>query len=204
MVSFEQSVDAIVQHRRANPSLVSRFKLATDYNSVANELEAFTAARLGLPVGVPDPKAQARPSASFDGRAAVAGSNQPPAWFRQIRTGTKTLADWLGHSGIPVPQAQAEQRAAICADCPVNQKGDWTALFTKPAANLIRRQLEERKQLNLSTPHDDKLGVCMACGCPLRLKAHVPLRYILEHQPADVEAKLDPRCWIQKEKFSAQ
>ncbi len=42
-VSFSAAVKLIIAHRKANPSL----PLATDYDSVANELEQRTLARLG-------------------------------------------------------------------------------------------------------------------------------------------------------------
>lgn len=142
------------------------------------------------------------PSGRGVAAANASQPSKPPGWFAelsQIATGVKTLADWLGTDGKPVAAELSEGRAVICAACPMNKGGDWLSMFTVPAANLIRRQLEQRKDLKLSTSQDEKLGVCDACGCPLRLKVHVPLEYIKAHMPPDVSAALDPKCWILKE-----
>ena len=92
----------------------------------------------------------------------------------------------------------ADSRAAICATCPRNDGGDFTAYFTKPIADRIRTQLEIRGDLQLRTSHDEKLTVCSACDCPLKLKVWVPIEHIMLHTADDVRAKLDPRCWILK------
>jgi len=97
-----------------------------------------------------------------------------------------------------VEQTLADSRAAICADCPKNDGGDFTAYFTEPIANKIRTQLEIRGDLQLRTPSDEKLTVCSACDCPLKLKVWVPLDHILAHTSPEVKTKLDPRCWILK------
>lgn len=47
--TFDQTVDLIRKHRMANPAIVQKHGLPTDFNSVALELEAFTRTRLGLP-----------------------------------------------------------------------------------------------------------------------------------------------------------
>lgn len=211
MVSFEQSVNAIVDHRRANPDISRRFQLTTDWSVVAHELESYTRLRLGIPLSEsspldPGPKTSAPPFPRGGAVVTADGGNQtsaPPSWFGRLSTGIKTLGEWLGDKGIPVPDAQAVTRADRCVDCPQNKPGDLLSFFTKPAARLIQRQVEERQLLKLSTPSDPQLGVCDACGCPLKLKVHVPLEYILKHQPVGVERRLDARCWILAEKGSS-
>lgn len=46
--TFSQAVERIQRHRLANPAIVKQHGLATDFNSVAAELEAFTRTRLGM------------------------------------------------------------------------------------------------------------------------------------------------------------
>jgi len=101
---------------------------------------------------------------------------------------------------MPVAGDVAEKRAGICATCPQNEKGDWLSWFTKPAQELIRRQLSVRKDLDFSTTHDKELEACAACACPLKLKVHVPLKHITDHLSDETRGKLDSRCWILNEK----
>lgn len=200
MVGFDASVKAIVQHRLANKAITIKHNLSTDPGTVANELERYTRLRLGIPDD-PPPTSFFQPGRSpspSGGQDAAAGAN----WFRRIvrqGAGVSTLADWLGTDGVPVAAELAEQRAAICSDCPQNKQGDLLAFFTKPVADLLRRQLEERRQLNLSTSRDAQLNVCDACGCPLKLKVHVPLNFIRKHMRQQEMGLLDPRCWILRE-----
>lgn len=205
MVGFDASVKAIIKHREANKALTTQFNLSTDYDEVADELEAFNRRRVGLPA--PPAPSFFQPGRSGPvGEAAAAGTN----WYRRIvRTGTgmATLADWLGTDGKPVDPALAEQRAATCAGdpadpktkCPQNQSGDLISFFVKPVAELLRRQLAERDNLGLKTGRDGQLGVCDACGCPLKLKVHVPLSFIKKHIKEPEWKQLDPRCWILRE-----
>lgn len=199
MVGFKASVDAIIKHRLANPAITAKHSLATDPYAVAEELKTFTRLRLGMP---PPPSSffqWGRSPSRQDGAVAAAGTS---GFFRKITrvgTGITTLADWLGSDGTPVANTLAEQRAGICAGCPQNSDQDLLSIFTKPAADLIRRQLEERKQLKLETTNDAKLGICLACGCPTRLKVHVPLKFIKAHMKEPEASQLDARCWIKKE-----
>lgn len=204
MVGFKASVDAIIKHRLANPAITAKHSLATDPYAVAEELKTFTRLRLGMPPPASSFFQWGRSPSRQDGAVAAAGSG----FFRKITrvgTGITTLADWLGSDGTPVANTLAEQRAGICAGtddkskCPLNNKGDLLSIFTKPAADLIRRQIEEKKKMNLRTTKDSELGTCDACGCPLELKVHVPLKFIKTHMKEPEASQLDPRCWIKKE-----
>lgn len=220
--SFALLVREVVKLRRANPGLSKQYALSTDVDAVSAEVEEFVAARCkaagydgfitdGGP-NAPFPQApQQWQHLQSGGNAAGAGQpSKPPSWFRslgQVGTGLRTLADWLGSEGKPVANELSSSRAGTCSNidgtgkmCPKNLSGDLTSFFTKPASELIRRQLSERNDLKLTTPYDDKLGVCDACGCPLKLKVHCPVEFILAHIPKGGEADLDPRCWILKEK----
>jgi len=192
--SFKTIVDAVIQHRRVNPFLTKKHNWSLDYDEVSREVDAYNAA-ICVAHGWMDyvvetggavlPKATARP--------------QPSRSVRNAAGGGKLLLDWLGDEGKPVSAELAEQRAVTCTDCPQNGKGDWTALFTKPASELIRRQLSLKHDLTLATPWDDLLGVCMACSCPLKLKVWAPMDHIERRMPEDVKALLDKRCWVLSE-----
>ena len=197
MVGFDASVKAIRQHRLANPAITAKHGLATDPVAIANELETYTRRRLGIPD--PEPSFFWSRRSNSQNEAGVAAGVSLTRRIAQVGTGIATLADWIGEGGSPVDAALAENRAAICVQCPKNMAGDLFSLFTRPVANLLQKQLEERKQLNLSTSHDAALNICDACGCPLKLKVHVPLRFIKEHIKDPERSKHDEQCWILKE-----
>jgi hypothetical protein len=111
--------------------------------------------------------------------------------------GVKSLAEWT-IDGEVVPAEIAASRAAVCASCPVNLPGGLSDWFTETAANLIQRQFEVRQSRELQTPFDSKLGLCDACGCPLKLKVFAPMRIIDKYLTATVREKLDKNCWILK------
>lgn len=93
----------------------------------------------------------------------------------------------------------AESRAGICSDCPQNSPKTWKDFFNVSAQAFMQGQLEKKNEMKLETSIDDKLGVCQACLCPMKLKVWTPLKHILAKMPADVKPRLDPRCWILKE-----
>ena len=118
--------------------------------------------------------------------------------LRALSAGTALLLEWEGENFPTVPPTESATRAAICADCPKNGLGDLTRWFTVFASESIRKRIEGAQKLGLNTPADDKLGICDACLCPLKLKVHVPLENIKRHTTAKARADFDPRCWILK------
>ncbi len=98
----------------------------------------------------------------------------------------------------------AAQRAEVCAKCPKNEQGDLTSWFTIPAANFLAQRLAQFKGLNLTTPSDEKLNVCVACSCPLKPAVHFPLAVKLRHMNAETKGRLDSGCWILAEEKKMQ
>lgn len=192
---FEGMVAQVQARRAANP----RFGLTTDANSIRQEVDAHNALRM-LSIrnaesyvtveGGASPNRVAPRSPSWAG--AVGG-------VKKVTAGMGALKDWLGAGGVPVPHEKAVSRAAVCVVCPQNQPGDILAMFTQPVAERIKQQLAIKNDMNLNTTYDDKLEVCQACACPLKLKVHTPLEHITAHLPAEVRGKLDPKCWITSE-----
>lgn len=200
--SFNSLVAQVCAHRMASPELKAKYPTMPE--AVAEEMDEYNAAicaRFGWvnyidqQGGAPPPKSPAL-AAEDQKQAGVAAGRVVKIW-----SGVRTLDDWLD-SGEPAVAAElSEKRASRCAVCPLNGQGDFTKWFTKPAAEAIRRQLSKVSERNLKTSHDEKLIVCEACLCPLKLKVHTPFKFIKSHiSPGVVEdLKKAPNCWILEE-----
>lgn len=198
--TFQQTVDQIIQHRLKNQSITRRHKLSTNWSEVANELENFTRRRLGLAEESP-PKWEPTQLSSEPPAAVGVVEGFLASTGRRLKaavTGIKVYIDTFGETGRPVEIAEAERRAAICAGCPKNEKGDWKSFFTEEAAAHIMGVFSILRDLDLKTSQDEKLGVCSACLCPLKQKVHVKLEHVLRHTNEETKARLDPSCWVTK------
>jgi hypothetical protein len=193
--SWEQLINAVIEARVANPVQRDKHKWATDVESVASEVDRYNTANL-LSLGhtkyiVGDDGARPSPILS------------PPSSLRRsvgnAVAGSEVLVEWLASDAEAVPLNQSEQRAGICAACPENQSGDLLSFFTQPVSEAIRAALNLRSSWKLSTIVDSQLGVCQACGCPLKLKVHVPIDFIRKRLDQETMARLHSACWIPKE-----
>ena len=111
----------------------------------------------------------------------------------------KILTDWLGDGGLPVPSKQAESRADVCLSCSFHKPDRWWETAKEKIADVIKLHLETKNQMKISVPQEEKLGMCRACGCCVRLKAHVPIEHIQAHTSKEQKAKYPPWCWVLKE-----
>lgn len=93
----------------------------------------------------------------------------------------RVLDDWLGAGGLPVPQEQANHRAAICLECPENREPGWWDRVANEIASAIRRTLSMKNDLKYSVNSEEKLGMCRKCGCCIALKVHAPIEHIKDH-----------------------
>lgn len=194
-MSFDSTVQSIIAHRRANP----RFNLPTDYETVATELDAYTSARLQgvkggeqwLVVGAPNaPFAEARQRVV----AAAAGVNK---YVRNTSAGIGLYLSWIG--GRPVKREQAIARGEVCLGCPKHVDGNIGQRFNQEAAKEIMAIFGVLKDLQMTTPLDDRLKICDACDCPMKAKVWPDLKTIKKHLRPDAEAALWENCWIRKE-----
>jgi hypothetical protein len=207
--TFDQTVQLIIKHRKANPAITAKFALATNPEKVAWELEMFTRKRLGIPEDAPVPF-PGGPSSLPGGVAAAAGDRRGALWgIKRAAAGTAVVLDWLMSGGKPVAQDLANKRAAICASadnwvdekgqaqtrCRNNVEGAW---FTTSAAEIIRATLSARSDLKLQTPYDDKLKSCDVCKCLMALKCWTPMGFILNHTKPDIFIEYPDWCWIKK------
>lgn len=194
--SFDVVVRALIDHRKANPALAKKNQWSLDYDTVANEVDAYNAAICqahgwtqfitGDP-SLPFPRTR---SPLLSRLESAAGS------VNRVAAGVRTLLDWLGAGGKPVDALEAENRAAICVTCPLNKPGNILSYFTQPVAKEISLQLEMKNKLSLSTSKDASLHICTGCDCPLKLKVFVPMEHILKFTTEETKKRLDARCWI--------
>lgn len=206
--SFNALVDAVVAMRKANPALVAKHNWSVEWNTVADEVDAYNAAiceRMGWTDFINQPGAGAPPTPKFKALQPLAEKqlSAVAAKVKKVWQGVKTINDWIESSAAAVPPEQAQRRADTCVACPLNGQGGLEEWFTKPAAAAIKLQMEKLGQRQLVTTVDEKLNVCSACLCPLRLKVHAPLEFISPHLGDDTRALLDPKCWITAEESTA-
>ena len=203
--SFSTIVQEVIAHRRGNPQLMTKFGKSIDQSTVENEVDAFIAnvcQQMGFSGYItgnesapPAPKSSAL-SAAEASQLAAAGAKVKMIW-----AGIKTLAEWLDSGTPAVAPELSESRAATCAACPLNGSGDLGQWFVTPTANAIKKQVERLQERKLTTSNDEKLNICTACLCPLKLKVHAPIEIIKNHS---VDSALDkmrtaPACWVIKE-----
>jgi len=182
-ITLDQAAELVQKHRLQNP----QFNLPVSFQAVRTEILNYNRQRLGLP------PSDAPPKSIPQHRSVAAGAVDHVG---KTAAGIRLVVDWLGSGLVPVPKAEAEQRAAICVTCPQNQTGDlWQRLDAK-AADGLKRLISIKADMTLETTQDAKLKTCVACDCDLKLKVWAPMKHILENTTPEVMAQLDPRCWI--------
>jgi hypothetical protein len=191
-VSFDSVVNALIAHRKGNPWLTQQNGWSVDFETVANEVETYNV-KLCQQMGWTD-------FIMEGGAASAPPFHRPlPHKLKNVAAGVETLVEWIDDGAEAVNIGLATTRAAVCAACPKNGKGDFTRWFTVPVSEAIRSELNRRREMKLETVHDEKINVCEACLCPLKLKIHMPIDRIRNRLPAESLAALDPSCWIPKE-----
>jgi hypothetical protein len=196
MASFDTVVRMLVSHRLANPYLVKKHNWPTDYDTVAIQVEEYCAA-LCLSNGWKDFVA-ATPGGAPQSAAPFIPNRSLQLSANRVVVGASTIAEMMGAEG-PVGQEVAERRAAVCAGCRLNDRGDWTRFFTVPAAAAVRSMMSFFGGLKLTTQVDEQLHVCTACACPVKLKVWARLAHILKHMPKTDYDALANECWIKAE-----
>jgi hypothetical protein len=201
--SFDVISQGLLAVIKANPALAQKNAWPTTLPAVEDWVDLFNAtvcSRMGwedyilTDVGGNLPKSPAPPhqAQSLSGLAAAA------AKVKALVSGAKTLMEWVESNDPAVDSSLATARALTCSQCPKNERGDWTDWFTVPTAELIRRMVAKAEARKLTTPSDDRLHCCTACYCPMKLKVHVPIEWILKRQtPEEVtRLKQGKNCWV--------
>lgn len=198
--SFQGIVDALINHRRSQPYLMQQHRWSIDPSQVANEVDAFNAAiceRMGWKNYITAPPAEP-PTPRFRAISAPAQSQLSAAAekVKKVWQGVKSLNDWIDSGDSEVSKELSEKRAAVCLQCPMNGTEAAGQLFTKPLSEVVQKQFERLAGRKLSTSLDEKLGVCQACLCPMKLVVHIPLKHKLAHLGDETKKALHASCWV--------
>lgn len=199
--TFDKQVANIVAMRKQNPQL----NLPTDPPTVAAELEAYTEARWAKTyskAGMVKFRVETQEDKKKESRFTRSLRHPLSAAAGLAGIDIRSLEEWLGAGGVPVGQAVADQRAAVCAPCPANKKAGWRELLTVPAAIALKAYLEAKYRMKLATPMDADLGSCSACHCVLELKTWQPIEFIKENTREEVfeaHRKANANCWVLSE-----
>lgn len=197
--SFDYLVSSVLRVVLANPKVAKAKDWPTSYGGVVTWVDRVNADicekngwndYIITSNGPPPPKLPA--PATIQRLQAVAGA------VKKITHGVEALLEWETSGLPPVDLVVAEGRAAVCAACPQNGRGDLTRWFTIPASEQIRFHMQRVHAMNLKTRLNDKLGVCEACMCPLRLKIFSPTELVKKHLTDDLKAELPKECWMLK------
>lgn len=203
--SFNSVVDRAIDALNANPMVAQQLGWSLEWNAMADRVDEFNA-KICAAHGwdeyinaddVPSiPKMNPR-----DQQTALQNLRSAAARVKEMVAGAKTLLEWRASGELPVSPELAEKRAAVCAECPLNSDKDWTSWFTVPAAELIRKQVEEAHDLGLKTSLDEKLHCCTACHCPLQVKVWPAIEWITKRLTPDQMTRLrsGKNCWILSE-----
>ncbi len=132
-------------------------------------------------------------------RAAI---NRQYDTARHAADGARILVDWLGSGASPVPIAQAQARAEVCATCPENRPGHAWLKLTAETVRAIAEQMQQKDAMKLRVYGEERLHACAVCACPLPLKVHVPLATILSHTDGKTLNAFPPHCWVETERLS--
>lgn len=195
--SFDTAVRLLIRHRHANPFVLK--DKAKDYASVAAEVDQFNALRCQS-MGWTDFILEGSGPEVFLAKKSLA----PLKRVQRLAAGAVAIADFFKSKADAVASAVSAARAGVCAKCPLNESGELEEKFTEQVSLKIRAALSSLREMDLTTPLDDKLHTCAVCVCPMKLKVHFPLPIILKHMPSDVLAELPPHCWIPIEHAESQ
>lgn len=199
--AFEAQCQGWQQARAGNPGACKRFRKSTDMDAIRQEVDE----QLGQMLhdrGFHDyVNTILREGGGAEAAVRPFIHRNPAERIAQVVKAAAVSVEWITSGAEAVPIEQATKRGAVCVKCPLNNNhADWLSLFTKPAAEAIKKALEARGQMQLKTPCDDELGVCDACDCVTKLKIHMPIDKILSMMPQNIFDGLDASCWIRAEK----
>ena len=192
---FNEIVRLEMDFRSRNPAIVEKNGWSLDPDDIANDVDAYNAQRMvaagyfnfvDLEGVTPSQK---KTSTGLFKNAANAVAN--------VKTAVAIYRDLFGPDGKVVAKEEAERRAAICILCPKNDTaGGLKKYFVKEAARELMGVFGMLKDMDVTTSHDDKLGVCEACECPMVAKVHVSNEILKKHIKPDQVDKLHQDCWI--------
>lgn len=200
--SFDKLVSALESAIKANKVKAQAHnwpQTRVDLEDWVDSFNAALCARMGWDEYIQSDPGTTIPKASAPHRqAALASLNAAAARAKELVRGAVTLNEFLDSGETPVSQLKSLSRAQVCAPCVLNRRGQWSDWFVQSAAEYIKRQIEKAQSRGLKTDQDDNLGLCAACNCPLTLKVHIPIEWVVKRLSAEQLDKLreNPKCWI--------
>jgi len=185
-----------MRFRKANPFLCQKYGWTTDMPAIEKDVHDYNVQRCiagGWHDFLDDGLAQSEyvPTQKKILRGAVAA-------VETTKAGIGVWMDFIGEGGVPVDAKLAAERAHICSTCTHNKQGGLKNWFIQKVVEETTQLFGILQDLDVKTPHDDKLGVCELCSCPIRGKVQVPISHIRKHLTADVKEKLGAvkHCWV--------
>jgi hypothetical protein len=116
-------------------------------------------------------------------------------------TGLRVIHDWLGDGLQPVSQETANRRSFSCLEgndgkeCPHLHAPRWWETYKTPIADAIKRQLEKKADMKLTSRMDEHPRNCGVCGCCMPLKVWVPTKHIAAHTSDETVKKFPAYCF---------
>jgi len=194
--SFDTIVRGKIANRMGNPAQTAARGLSLDYDEVARETDYYNALiceKMGWHDYIINDAGFSPPP--------IPKAYSPSSRLKAVAAGVSATVEFVSREESVLPEL-SETRAERCAQCPLNEKGDWLSWFTVPISEAIRKTLQLRKNMGLSTTRDPDLHVCSACLCPIRLMVHFPIEKKLKSLSAETKAALHPNCWVLSEEKS--
>lgn len=213
--SFRQICEGYAQAVRGNMILAKQRGLPTTMTEIENAVDAYNTkicqqngwTKFYTEAGVPNvPFRRSQPPMPRPQQPLPQPKRTMFQSAKNIAVGARTIVEWIASGAEAVPQEQANKRASVCAVCPQNSLNAPSTAnkplshwFTVPVAAAISAAMATRDEWHLQTPDDIRLGVCLACECPLKLKLFVPFDKFYDKMTAESKAELHPDCWINTE-----
>lgn len=107
--------------------------------------------------------------------------------------------DWLGEGGLPVEPIHSQSRANVCVTCPKNVEKPLQEIFSAPFALEVKNQIEYKNHLEISVFGENSLHICDVCDCVLKLKVHVPIKFVAQNTTQEVLDAMPDFCWVKQE-----
>ncbi len=196
--SFYHVVREEHKFRRLNPFLAQKYGWSLEMEQIEKDVHDYNVQRClahgwldFLDMGTGDYIPMQEPSQKKILRSAVVA-------VETTKAGIGVWMDFMGAGGVPVEQKLADKRAEICVSCPHNKQGGLKNWFIQKAVDEIQQWFGILKDLDVRTKHDDKLGVCELCNCPLKGKVQVPISHIRANLIPEAKEKLSAvkHCWV--------
>lgn len=122
----------------------------------------------------------------------------------KIKRGVRDLAFWWLEDEPPVNKELAQARANICMICPINESESGYQIVGM-IARKVQAALGLKHKMQLTVNEEDKLGMCGACGCNLKLKVWTPMKILFRNgDKPDYIGDTHSTCWIRSESEASE